>query len=705
MCARIESSATEAANRKSDCAVAAVTKLNRPRSSSPDFQVRRLDTALFGTMEGLHMQSGVPVRLLPRLALKEAADNACDAADKAGRPGQVYIQQDGTNRYIIDDQGDGIPGTPEELAALLAIGRPMISSKFWRLPSRGQLGNGLRILVGLIAATGGTLEVTTRNRRVLLRPLASGETQIVEVAEADRPIGTRLVIEFGPGVPIHDEALDWAKTTIAVAERAEPPYARRTSPHWFDGDYFVQMLQAIEPAETTVRQFLEQFDGCSGAKAGQIAAPFGKNHMCRSLSAQDAADLLVATQSTARVVKPEALGLVGAEAFDPAIFGYARQFGMFQHGSHEPTAEIPFAIEAWVTVANRKGSKVIIQAMANRSPITTDLEAHRSYDKKEIRLVGAGLSSFLIELPRGDCLINLNITSPLIPISSIGKRPDLSVFKDEIGEAIRLAFNRSRNQLPPDPAEPKPEPPPKPTKPPSHKSIVLDRLDEGIANTSEHGRYIFGERNLFYWVRPYVEKATGGEELTYANFCSIVTDYEAEHGEIKGMIRDARGSFCDLTSQIELGTTEVAGYERPAWQYHKVLYCEKEDHKKILTQAGWRERHDCGLMSSKGYASRAARDLIDLIADTADDEPVTVFCIHDADASGTMIFQTLQEATRARGGALRSSILACSHGRRLRWTCRSRTLATTRSSRSRIMCASAKTENIGSAGCSITASN
>jgi hypothetical protein len=34
-------------------------------------------------------------------------------------------------------------------------------------------------------------------------------------------------------------------------------------------------------------------------------------------------------------------------------------------------------------------------------------------------------------------------------------------------------------------------------------------------------------------------------------------------------------------------------------------------------------------MSSKGYSSRAARDLIDLIADTADTEPVTVFCIHD----------------------------------------------------------------------------
>ena len=54
-------------------------------------------------------------------------------------------------------------------------------------------------------------------------------------------------------------------------------------------------------------------------------------------------------------------------------------------------------------------------------------------------------------------------------------------------------------------------------------------------------------------------------------------------------------------------------------------------------------------MSSKGYSTRTARDLIDMIADTSRDEPVTVFCIHDADASGTMIAQTLQEATKARG--------------------------------------------------------
>jgi hypothetical protein len=49
----------------------------------------------------------------------------------------------------------------------------------------------------------------------------------------------------------------------------------------------------------------------------------------------------------------------------------------------------------------------------------------------------------------------------------------------------------------------------------------------------------------------------------------------------------------------------------------------------------------------KGTASRAARDLLDLLGDSGED--ITFFAIHDADAYGTNIFHALQEATAARG--------------------------------------------------------
>jgi DNA topoisomerase VI subunit A len=90
----------------------------------------------------------------------------------------------------------------------------------------------------------------------------------------------------------------------------------------------------------------------------------------------------------------------------------------------------------------------------------------------------------------------------------------------------------------------------------------------------------------------------------------------------------------------------VEKYERPAWTFNKLVYIEKEGASEALKDERWSEKHDCAIMSSKGFSTRAARDLIDKLAEH--DEPVEVFCVHDADASGTMIFQTLQEATRAR---------------------------------------------------------
>jgi hypothetical protein len=39
--------------------------------------------------------------------------------------------------------------------------------------------------------------------------------------------------------------------------------------------------------------------------------------------------------------------------------------------------------------------------------------------------------------------------------------------------------------------------------------------------------------------------------------------------------------------------------------------------------------------------------LVDELAEH--DEPVTVFCAHDADGAGGLIYQTFQEATKARG--------------------------------------------------------
>jgi hypothetical protein len=78
------------------------------------------------------------------------------------------------------------------------------------------------------------------------------------------------------------------------------------------------------------------------------------------------------------------------------------------------------------------------------------------------------------------------------------------------------------------------------------------------------------------------------------------------------------------------------------------LFIEKEGFFEALKEDAWPERHDCALVTSKGQPTRAARDLLDLLGESG--EEILFFAVHDADAAGTLIYQSLQEATRARPG-------------------------------------------------------
>ena len=178
---------------------------------------------------------------------------------------------------------------------------------------------------------------------------------------------------------------------------------------------------------------------------------------------------------------------------------------------------------------------------------------------------------------------------------------------------------------------------------------MLAHLEAAIAKASGHGAYRFSPRQVFYVIRPLVREAVGAE-LQWGNFETIIGDYELEQGEIAGMYRDPRGTLYHPHRQdsIPLGTLQVERYQRPEWTFNKILFIEKEGFFEALKEAAWPERHDCALLTSKGQPTRAARDLLDLLGETG--EEILFFAVHDADAAGTLIYQSLQEATRARPG-------------------------------------------------------
>jgi hypothetical protein len=589
------------------------------KSTSQNLKFEREDWALFRTLEGLEQKSGVPKNKLIRLVMKELADNALDEG------GQVSVGPLPTGGYFVEDSGRGIDGSPTEVARLFSISRPLVSTKLLRLPTRGALGNGLRVVAGAVLASGGALTAITRNHRMELQPERDGTTTVVRTSKVDFPIGARVEIAFGPALPADQSALYWAQLACRLAQGKS--YAGRSSPWWYDVPQFQELLYAS--GTTPVRELIANLDGCTGGNAGEIVAAAKLNRaICKSATCDQATNLLEAARRCARPVTAVRLGAVGPDAFPD--YAYARSSGVARFGSIALQAEIPFIVETWA----KQHPDTRLVACINRTPVTGDIHAAR--EKRDIDAFGCGLAHTVAQMPiEAHFNIVLNIISPYVPITSDGKAPNLWPFLDVIATVVQKVVRKAR----------------RPTSGTGHtsiKDIVLDNLDAAIADVSGDGEFRFNQRQVLYVLRKIVNDETG-KVLTTGNFNSIITEYEDEHGEIPLMYREPRGSIYHphRGDTISLGTLTVETYERPIWTFNKFLYIEKEGFSEALKDSGWAERHDCALASSKGFTTRAVRDLVDKLAEH--DEPVTIFCVHDADAYGTMIYQTFQEATKARG--------------------------------------------------------
>jgi hypothetical protein len=364
----------------------------------------------------------------------------------------------------------------------------MLSGKYWRTVSRGVLGNGLRVLCAAVALCDGTIVVEAHGLRTVLRPQRFGTTEVVEQTTSDVTTGTRITYTLDANTIPHDaddpdepdaepdepngpDELADARAAIALARAAGSPYARRPSPHWLDTDHLAETFATIEPPDTTVRQLLEQLDGCTGTTAGRLAAPFGKGRLCRSMKEADTAALLQAMQAAARVVKARTLGPIGPDAFGDLFDGYIVAEYTWRVGTHAPFAVCPILIEAWASVFSRRGGAASLRVFCNRTPAVGDTHAWHSSGSR-IALSGAGLGRVSFPAAGGDCDLIVAVTAPLIPQISLGKAADLSVMREQIADTLRRAFVRSRNRLPPDPAQPKPPrdmPTLKPTKPPPYE--------------------------------------------------------------------------------------------------------------------------------------------------------------------------------------------------------------------------------------------
>ena len=179
----------------------------------------------------------------------------------------------------------------------------------------------------------------------------------------------------------------------------------------------------------------------------------------------------------------------------------------------------------------------------------------------------------------------------------------------------------------------------------SVKDAVFAAMPEAIRLASGGGTLPFAVRQLFYQVRPLIQGASD-RELDYAYFTpSLVAAYEEDYGPIPGILYDARGTFQEPHEdgqRVAMGTSGVAAYTLPDYTFNKVLYVEKEGFDGVFKAAKLGERYDLAIMYGKGYAVRAAKELLAL----ASDQDISVLVLHDCDIDGYEIARTLGEATR-----------------------------------------------------------
>jgi len=586
--------------------------------SPPMFQ--REDWTLFRSLETLGQKAGVTVEALPKLVAKELADNACDAAGTC----RVFPLPDGGLR--VEDDGGGIPGDAKALSKLFSIKRELVSSKVVRLPTRGALGNGLRVVVGAVVSTGGKMRLCTKGKEYSLQFNDDGTTTATCIG-ASKVMGTRIEVWLGDGPwpdgGFDEDALEWARTTIMFSV-AKSGYRGRTSAYWYGSVSFFELLQAA--GSRTVRDLASEFEGCSGGKAGAVAADF-LGRTCSALCRDDADRLLAQLRANSRPVKPARLGQVGHIPDLPAARAMAA--GTFEVDSGgQYAAELPYIVEVWA----RPAAFAEVHLSVNRTPATGEVSAY--HEKTKLELFGCGLRH-AVNIGRGHVELWVNIQCPHMPITTDGKAPDVTPMLDAALNAIRKAAKKVKRSGPGRADRT------------TEKDIIVANLNEAVAQASGGGQGVYSLRQLYYKMRPLVSAGIG-KELAYANFTKVIGDHEGEHGPLPGLYRDARGVLYHphLGQEIPLGTLAVEAYTRPAFTFNKILYCEKEGFFPILRQARWPERHDCALVTAKGFASRAARDVLDILGES--DEELLFFCIHDADAAGSMIYQALQGATAAR---------------------------------------------------------
>ena len=295
-------------------------------------------------------------------------------------------------------------------------------------------------------------------------------------------------------------------------------------------------------------------------------------------------------------------------------------------------AELPFVVEAWVERAAEEG----VEVFANRTPITGTVSVTRQKERTDLGLFGCGLKH-RFTVGRPPVRLYLHVVAPYVPIISNGKNPDLRPFIAEITHAVEQAARKARRDGPAKGGR---------TlgnwwrstsmRPSRSRAAAGPTVTPSASSTTPSAR--FSRRSSPAW-------RSGGSGFAIS---LILADYEAaySHRHVPGHAGHPLPPA--YRPEIPLGTLAVEDYAGRNGRSTR----SSTARRRAFPPASFGEvagtADDFALMSPRASPPGRPRTSATFSARPA--RRSVVFCVHDADAYGTMIYQSLQERDQGARG-------------------------------------------------------
>jgi DNA topoisomerase VI subunit B len=306
----------------------------------------------------LTAQIGHPPSEWPLVVLKEAADNALDAAEEGLAAPELRIEvSTDPGSITITDNGPGIAA--QTVRDILDYTARVSSREAYVGPTRGAQGNALKTSLAMpfaldgakgksvIESRGWRHEITFRVDQLRQRPVIDHAT-----ARSNLQKGTRLRVDLACSVLVDAEErflqmlddLGWLNPHLRLVvtwdgvervrcEPSDPAWKKwracdPTSAHWYDEHRLTRYIAAHvardqdHRRERTAREFIAELRGFSGsAKQKQVleATGLARAQLSSLFDGEGKpdrvviGDLLAALKSFSKPVKPLDLGVIGRE--------------------------------------------------------------------------------------------------------------------------------------------------------------------------------------------------------------------------------------------------------------------------------------------------------------------------------------------------------------------------------------------------------